>query len=198
MVMIQQFCDTWYCREKQQLLNPSLFPTQSEFRVTDSTNLSCPSFHCKSALRFKEILLKGPYQCSYMSFSVVNTDHIGHINPAHFSPSNFIYEIWCFFTFCPYSINVTESSWKCVTTLLKKKVCVKILLHADIRAGKAALFFTIFPSVITFMSLPHSAIFDQINADVLFRRVNYLYLATFTCPVMFLYPVSTWMVVNGL
>ncbi len=37
----------------------------------------------------------------------------------------------------------------------------------------------------------NAAIFDQINADVLFRKVNYLYLATFMCPIVLLYPVST-------
>ncbi len=34
-------------------------------------------------------------------------------------------------------------------------------------------------------------LFDQINTDLLFKRVNYLYLATFTCSIVFLYPVST-------
>ncbi len=41
------------------------------------------------------------------------------------------------------------------------------------------------------LSLSQSVMFDQINAEVLCRRVNYLYLATFLCPVVFLYPVST-------
>ncbi len=31
-------------------------------------------------------LFKGPYQCFYMLLSFVNTDHIGHISPAHFPP----------------------------------------------------------------------------------------------------------------
>ncbi len=44
--------------------------------------------------------------------------------------------------------------------------------------------------------LSHFVIFDQINADVLFRTVNYLYLTTFTCPIVFLCPVSIWTVVN--
>ncbi len=48
------------------------------------------------------------------------------------------------------------------------------------------------------LSLSRSAMFDQINADVLFKRVNYLYPATFTCPVVFLYAVSTWMAVIWL
>ncbi len=33
-------------------------------------------------------------------------------------------------------------------------------------------------------SLSHSAIFDQIYTDVVFTRVNYLYLTTFTCPIV--------------
>ncbi len=44
--------------------------------------------------------------------------------------------------FCPYSINnynnSIESSWNCVT-VVKKNVCVKIFLLADIPARKAAL-----------------------------------------------------------
>ncbi len=34
--------------------------------------------------------------------------------------------------------------------------------------------------------------------NVLFRRVNYPYLATFLCPIVYLYAVSTWMAVNGV
>ncbi len=41
-----------------------------------------------------------------------------------------------------------------------------------------------------FFVVSHSVIFDQINADVLLRKVNYLYLATVMCPIVFLYPVS--------
>ncbi len=79
-------------------------------------------------------------------------------------------------------------------TFIKRNVCAKILLHANIRARKAALKKTIFPGVIIFVStapLSHSAIFDQINTGVLLRRVNYLYLANFKFPIVFLYPVST-------
>ncbi len=82
------------------------------------------------------------------------------------------------FTFCPYSVNVTERSWKCVT-LIKKSVCVKILLCANIQVRKAALVRNCFsrhnnfrlldfPLSLSF-SLSLSAIFDQINTDVLFR-----------------------------
>ncbi len=142
------------------------------------------------SMRWDDLGVKGASQCHYMSFFFVKMGHIGHINPAHFPPNIFIFEIWCWFTFCPYSRNITESSWKCVTALVKKNICVKILPHANIPARKAAL--------VRNYSLIHSVIFDQINADVLFRRVNYLWLATFTCPIVFLYPVSTWMAVNGL
>ncbi len=81
--------------------------------------------------------------------------------------------------------------------MLIKNVGVKILLHADIPARKAARGRNYFSRRNNFglhsssLSLSLSVIFDQINTDVLFRRVNYLYLATFMCPVVFLYPVST-------
>ncbi len=41
--------------------------------------------------------------------------------------------------------------------------------------------------------MTNTAIFGQIDADVLVlvRRENYSYLATSTCPLVFLYPVST-------
>ncbi len=126
------------------------------------------------------------------SLSFVNIGHIGEMNPMHFS-----HKILCLFTFCPYSINVTETPEN-VTALVKKNVCVKIPLHANIRARKAALVRNYFSRRNHFClnssrlpSLSCSAIFDQINTDVLFRRVNCLYLATFTCPIVFLCPVST-------
>ncbi len=108
--------------------------------------------------------------------------HRLHKPHAFFSPHSFIYEFLCLFTFCPYSINGTGSTWKCMTRLVKKNTCVKILLHANIRAKKAALVKNYFSRRNNFC-LSRSAIFDQINADVLFRRVDYLYLATFTCPI---------------
>ncbi len=39
-----------------------------------------------------------------------------YINPTHFSQNSFVNEILFLFTCCPYSINVTESTWKYVTT----------------------------------------------------------------------------------
>ncbi len=82
---------------------------------------------------------KGPFQCYCTLSSFVNIVHIGYINSAHFSQNSFIYEIRSVFTFCPYSLNVTERSWKCVTALVKKNIYVKIVLHANIPARKAAL-----------------------------------------------------------
>ncbi len=41
--------------------------------------------------------------------------------------------------------------------------------------------------------LSRSSVFDQINANFLLRRVNYLHITTFMCPIVFLYSVSTWM-----
>ncbi len=110
---------------------------------------------------------------------------------------------YCLSTFCSYSINVRGSTWKCVT-LVKKNVLVKIL-QANIWAKKAVFVRNYFSRCNNFHlkgsqlpSLSRSAIFDQINADILYKRVNYWYLATFTCPIVFLCPVSTWTAVNGL
>ncbi len=71
--------------------------------------------------------LEGASQCSHMWLTFANIDHIGYINLVHFFKNSSIYEIWCLFTHCPYSINITESSSKCVT-LVKKNICVKITL----------------------------------------------------------------------
>ncbi len=87
---------------------------------------------------FVNILLKGPHQFYYMCLSSVNISHIGHIKSIHFPQKSFIYDIWCLFVFCPYSINVTESIGKCVTTLVYKNICVKNH-HANIWAREAAL-----------------------------------------------------------
>ncbi len=67
-------------------------------------------------------MLKGPYQCYCMSLSFVNISHIGYINPTHSSQNSFLCEILCLFTFCPCSVNVTESIWKCVTVIVKDPV----------------------------------------------------------------------------
>ncbi len=63
----------------------------------------------------------------YMPLCIVKIDHIGYINPTHFSRISFVFDIFCLFTFCPYSINIIESTWKCVT-VVKKNVFIKILL----------------------------------------------------------------------
>ncbi len=57
--------------------------------------------------------------------------------------------------------------------------------------GRQHLLGSIHPGVITLVStapLSRSAIFDKINADVLFRRVNSLFLATFMCPIVIIMP----------
>ncbi len=59
--------------------------------------------------------------------------------PHPFNSNNFIHDISCLLTSCPYSIKATESTWKCVPDLVKKNVCVKILLYANIQMRKAAL-----------------------------------------------------------
>ncbi len=60
---------------------------------------------------------------------------------------------------------------QCLTTLVKKCVCVKILLHANIHARQAAL-------VRNYFFRRNNFRFHQINTYILFRRVNYRYLAT--------------------
>ncbi len=83
-------------------------------------------------------------------------------------------------------------------TLVNKNICVKILFHANIRARKVAHLGNYFSRRNNFHlidsrfpSLSCSVIFDQINADLLIRRVSYLYLITSMCPIVFPYPVST-------
>ncbi len=52
---------------------------------------------------------------------------IGYINPVHFSPKYFYHDIFWLFTFCTYLMNISESTWKCVTMLAEKSgVSVKI------------------------------------------------------------------------
>ncbi len=126
---------------------------------------------------------------------IVLCQHQPHIlhKPHPFSLNSFIYEIWCSFTFCPYS----ESTWKCVSKL-DKRISVKILLHANIRARKAALVRNYFSRHNNFhlhssrlSSLSHLLNIFWPNKHTVFKRVNYLYLATFTCPIVCLYPVLT-------
>ncbi len=92
-------------------------------------------------------------------------------------------------------------------TLVQKNIHVKILLHINIQTRKAALARNYFFRRNNFhlngfqlpsLSLSLTSDFQLNKADILFRRVNYLYLATFTCPIVFLYPVSSWMAVNGV
>ncbi len=119
-----------------------------------------------------------------MSLSFLNINDASYINPTCFSQECFIYKILCSFTFCPYTINVTESSWKCVTVLVKKNICVKIPFHT-IWARKAALVRNYFSRCNNFslngswlLSLSRSVIFDQINTDIIFKWVHYYTLYT--------------------
>ncbi len=86
---------------------------------------------------------------------------------------------------------VPENMWR----YLLKRPSVSKLLYANVQTIKATLVRNYFSRSNNFWlpvpSLSHSAIFDQINTDVLFRRVNYLYLSTCMCPIVFLYPVSS-------
>ncbi len=68
-------------------------------------------------------------------------------------------------------MNFTESTWKCMTTqklLLAWKAAVNFFKKC---ANSSGLYAT------------NAAIYDQLNADILFRRGNDLYLPTFTCPL---------------
>ncbi len=76
---------------------------------------------------------------------------------------------------------------KCYREYLKSKSFFTVIFEP----GEQHLQATISAGVITFvsvapLSLSHSATFDQTNADVLLRSQ-----ATFKCPVVFLYPLST-------
>ncbi len=70
---------------------------------------------------------------------------------------------------------MTERTWKCDN--------IKFLLHANIGVKKAALvmnyFFRRSTFILNHFCPPPSVILDQINTDVLLRRVSYQYLATF-------------------
>ncbi len=101
----------------------------------------CAIHHTWSTLGWKDKAFKGPYHCYYMSLSIVNFGHKHYINPTHFFQNSFIYQILCLFTFCPYSINVTESAWKCVTMSVKK--CFYMLIFM---LGRQHLKGTIFPA----------------------------------------------------
>ncbi len=81
--------------------------------------------------------LKEPYQCYFLPFVIIG--HIGYRNLAHFSQNIFISEILCLFTFCPYSINVTESTWKCVTMLVKRASVSKSFFTLIFKLGKQHL-----------------------------------------------------------
>ncbi len=130
-----------------------------------------------------------------MSLSFVNISHIGYINPTHFSKI----ALSTRYRVCLHFAHIQYTSQKVPENVSQR------YFHANIWARKAALVRNYFFRRINFClkgpqlpSLSRSAIFGHINADLLFRRVNYLYLATFTCPIVFLYPVSTWMAVNGV
>ncbi len=104
-----------------------------------------------------KVCFEGSYRCYCVTFFVVNAGHISYVN-THFSPNSFIWDT--LFMFCPCSIKVTESTWKCVTMFVIKNICVKILLHADIRARNAALernYFSISVAPGSLRSLPFSS-----------------------------------------
>ncbi len=130
--------------------------------------------HCWTNLLCSRITVK-VHRAVPLSF--VNIGHIGHINPTHFSQNSFIYEISCLVTFCPYSKDVIESTWKYVVMLVKENVCFTNsfhkLRHANIQARKAAPVRKCFSRRDIFHlngsqlpSLSCLMIFDQINAEL--------------------------------
>ncbi len=80
--------------------------------------------------------LQGTNQCYYMSLSFVSISCMDYIYSMHFFRTKiYLWDIKIFaFTSCQYSINVTESTWKCMSVFVKKKICIKIYLHAYIPA----------------------------------------------------------------
>ncbi len=48
------------------------------------------------------------------------------------------------------------------------------------------------------MYATNTTFFDQINTDVLLRKITYPNVETYTCPTVFLYSISTLMAVNGV
>ncbi len=96
--------------------------------------------HPPQILTCSDLFSQKSQTARFKGLSFINIGHIGHINPDNFSQNSFIYEIRCLLTFYPYSVNLTESSWKCVTALVEKNICVNILLHANIPARKELFF----------------------------------------------------------
>ncbi len=123
------------CKKSEEIIHADTF-----YCIKRDISLWTTLCACKLKLipAWTEGEFKGTNQCYYTSLSFVNIDHIGHKNPTHFSQNSLISEISCLFTFCSCSVNVIESK-EYVTTLVKKNVYVKILLHANSRARKAEL-----------------------------------------------------------
>ncbi len=99
----------------------------------------------------KTALLKGPYQGYYTPLFCVNIGHIGYINP-RICPKIALSMRYCLFTFCSYSMNITRSTWKCVTTLFKKKR-EKSFFILIIKLGRQNLSGTIFSGLTTSVSM---------------------------------------------
>ncbi len=95
-------------------------------------------------------LIKGPYRCYYKSLSFVSIGHTSYMNLIHFPQNSFIYEKHVCLHFCPYSVNITKSTWKCATKLFKKNFYFK----SSIAARKAAIEKNYFSGIITLVSTP--------------------------------------------
>ncbi len=88
---------------------------------------------------FSPIILKSPHKCIVVLFQ--HWPYRLH-KPDPFFQNSFISEILRLCLFFPYLISVTESTWKCVTALVKKNVSVKILPHTHFQAGKVRKYFS--------------------------------------------------------
>ncbi len=112
---------TWYHGDSLfKILKPSLKSCRTFFMVRRMTehylkeHSSVLTCHC-------------PLSTSYITT---------YKNPTHFSQNSFISEIWCLFTSCPYSINVTVANlvfssinWKCRISdvYLQSYLCDKLM-----------------------------------------------------------------------
>ncbi len=105
-----------------------------------------------------------------MSWSFVIISHTGNINPAHFTYNGFIYKI--LFVYILFIFNELYRKY------------LKMYDNPEIASGmeSSCEFFKKCANS-SGLYTTNAAIYDQLNADILFRRGNDLYLPTFTCPL---------------
>ncbi len=89
--------------------------------------------------------------------------------------SDQIYRSTALITYCP----------GCRESIL----CFVLLILYSLNFLQMLMYVVFFP--VAYCLISRSEICDQINAEGFFRRVNYVNLGTYTCPTVFLCPVST-------